>query len=83
MKSWSRKLPKRSAVNTAQCMLGKIVIKSCILFCFRFQRSMPEEKIIPEYSWSLSTWNKVYCNSGIKASVNEICHAERKKAIFT
>lgn len=40
---------------------------------------MPKEKIIPEYSGSSSTWNKVYCNSSIKASVNEICHAERKK----
>ena len=82
MKSWSRKLPKRSAVNTAQCMLEKIVIKSYI-FLFQVPKIMPKEKIIPEYSGSLSTWNKVYCNSGIKASVNEICHAERKKAIFT
>ena len=43
---------------------------------------MPEEKIIPEYSWSLSTWNKVYCNFGIKASFNEIRHAEKKGNIY-
>ena len=59
-------------------MLGKIVIKSYI-FLFQVPKIMPKEKIIPEYSGSLSTWNKVYCNSGIKASVNEICHAEEKK----
>ena len=79
MKSWSRKLPKHSAVNTPQCMQGKIVIKSYIFFLFQVPKIMPKEKIIPEYSGSLSTWNKVYCNSSIKASVNEICHAERKK----
>ena len=48
-------------------------------FLFQVPKIMPKEKIIPEYSGSLSIWNKVYCNSGIKASVNEICHAERKK----
>lgn len=79
MKSWSRKLPKRSAVNTAQCMLGKIDIKSYIFFVSgskdQCQKKRSSQNTLEVYLL------EIY--SGIKASVNEICHAERKKAIFT